>query len=57
MNVDGKRGRGRTNKKWLDEIGCDMRIAGVCINYVGDRVKWRFRTQGGQPQIAVIEAR
>jgi len=44
MNVKERRERGRL-KKWLDEIGCDMKTTGVCVDDVGDRVKWRFRTQ------------
>jgi len=42
--VEGRRGRGRP-KKWLDAIRCDMRTIGVCVDDVGFRVKWRFRTQ------------
>jgi len=42
MNVEG---RGRSKKKWLDTIGCDMRTAGVCVDDMGDCVMWRFRTQ------------
>jgi len=26
----------------LDAIGCDVRIADVCISDVGDYVKWRL---------------
>lgn len=31
MNIEGKRRRGRLKKKWLDTIGCDMRIADVYV--------------------------
>jgi len=43
MNVEGRRVKGRTKKKWLDAIGCDMRAAGVCVDDTGNRVKWMFR--------------
>jgi len=38
----------------MNEIECDVRTTGVCVNDVGDRVKWRLRTK---EQIAVIETR
>jgi len=43
MNVKGR--RRRPKKKLLDTIGCDMRIAGVCVDDVRDRVNWRLRIQ------------
>jgi len=42
MNVEGRRGRLKTEEK---VVGRDMRTAGVSVDDVGDRVKWRFRTQ------------
>jgi len=39
MNIEGKR---RPKKKWLDAIGCDMRTVDMCVDNVGDGVKWRF---------------
>jgi len=50
MNAEGRRGRGNPKKKWLDAIECDMRTAGVGVDDVGDRVKWRFRTQVADPK-------
>jgi len=50
MNVEGKNGKGKPKKKWLDAIKCDMRTSGVCIDDVEDRVKWRFRKQVIDPK-------
>jgi len=48
LSVEGRRGRRRPKKKWLNGIKCDMRMAGVCVNDVGDGVTWRLsRTQIG----------
>lgn len=47
MNVE--RRRGRPMKKWLNAIDCDTRINGVCVEDVGDCVKWRFRTKVTDP--------
>jgi len=44
MNIEGKRGRRRPKKKWLDAIECDVRIAGVCVDDVENRVKWKWPT-------------
>jgi len=33
-----------------DTIGCDKRTASVCVDDVGERVKWRFRTQVANPK-------
>jgi len=37
--VEGRRGRVRPKKKWLNGNECDMRTASVCVNDVGDQVK------------------
>jgi len=50
MNVEGRRGRRKTE----EVVGCDW---GVCIDNVGVRVKWRFRTRVADPQITGIKAR
>jgi len=50
VNVEGRRGRGRPKKKWLDAIECDMKIAGVCVDDMGDRVKWKFKIQVADPE-------
>jgi len=36
--------------KWLNGIECEMRAAGVCVNDVRDRVKWRLRTTVADPK-------
>jgi len=33
-SVKGRKGKGRTKKKWLKAIECDMRTADVCVNDV-----------------------
>jgi len=52
LSVERRRGSGRPKKKWSNGLECDTRAAGVCVNDVGDRVKWRLRTKGGRPRIA-----
>jgi len=49
MNVEGKRGRGRPNKRWLDIIENDMRAVGVCKGDLENRNKWKFRTKVANP--------
>jgi len=39
MNIEGKIGKGRPKKRWMDAIGCDMSNAGMCLDDVGDRFK------------------
>jgi len=48
LSVEGE--RGRPKKKRLNVIECDIRTAGVCVNDVGDRVKWRLRTKMTDPK-------
>jgi len=45
MDIEGRRGRGRPQKKWGNTIGEDMRAAGVCVEDVRDWAKWMFRTK------------
>lgn len=33
-----------------DAIESDMKIASVCVDNVGDRVKWRFKTWVADPK-------
>jgi len=40
LSVDERRGR-RKLKNWLNAIECNMKTDDVCVNDVGDRVKWR----------------
>jgi hypothetical protein len=44
MNVEGKTGRGRPKKRWLDTIENDMRAVGVCLGDVKNRDEWRSLT-------------
>ncbi len=50
INVEGKRGRGRPKKRWMENIENDMRLVGVGIGDVKDRDKWRFRTRVADPK-------
>jgi len=45
-----KKRKGKIKEKWLNGIECDMRAAGVSVNDVGDRVKWRSRTRVADPK-------
>ena len=49
MNVEGKRGRGRPKKRWIDGVESDMRIAGVRVRDVADRALWRCMTRVADP--------
>lgn len=42
--------RGRPKEKWLDATESNIRIAGVSVDDVGDRVKCRFRTWMADPR-------
>jgi len=46
--IEGR--KGRPMKNWLNVIKCDMAIVGVCVDDVGDWVKWRFRTKVADPK-------
>jgi len=50
LSVEGKRGRGRPKKKWLNGFECDMRTANVCVNDAVNQVKWRLRTRVADPK-------
>jgi len=50
LSVEGKKGRGRPKKKWLNRIEYNNRTAGVCVNNVGDRVKCRLRIKVADPK-------
>jgi len=39
LSVKRRRGKGRSKKKWLNAVECDIRIVGVCVNNVGNWVK------------------
>jgi len=50
MKVNVKGSRERSKKRWFNVIEGDIRTAGVCANYVGDRVKWMLRTKVADPK-------
>jgi hypothetical protein len=50
INVDGKIGRGKPKKKWLDKIENDMRTVSVSVGDAENRDEWRFRTQVADPK-------
>jgi len=50
MDVEGKRGRGRPKKRWLETLENDMRAVGVCRGDVIDQIKWRCRTRVADPK-------
>jgi hypothetical protein len=45
INVEGKRGRRRPKKRWLDTIENDMRAVGVCVRDVENQEEWWLRTK------------
>jgi len=51
VNVEGKKGRGKPKKKWLDTVENDMRAVGVCVEDVENRKKWRFKTKVADPKL------
>lgn len=42
INVDGKRGKERSKKKWMETIEYDMRVVSKCVGDVNDSKKWRL---------------
>lgn len=50
MIVEGKRGREKPKKKWLDTTENYMRATSVCVEDVKDRYKWRSRTRAADPE-------
>jgi len=50
MNVKGKRGRGIREERCLDTVENDMRAVGVCVGYVENQDKWRFRIKVADPK-------
>jgi hypothetical protein len=45
MNVEGKKGRGRTKRRWFEIIVNDMRAVGVCVGDIENQDEWRFRVR------------
>jgi len=41
----------RAKNEWLNSIKCDMGTTGVCVNNVGDRVKWNLRAMKTLPNL------
>jgi hypothetical protein len=50
INIEGKRGRGKPKKRWLDMIEDDMRAISVSIGDVENRDEWKFRTMIADPK-------
>jgi hypothetical protein len=50
MNIVGKVGEEDEKKRWLDKIENDIRSVDVCIGYVENRDKQRFRTKLTDPK-------
>ena len=47
MQVQGKRRRGRPKKRWLDNIGEDMKEYKMTEDMAQDRSVWRMKTTAG----------
>jgi hypothetical protein len=45
MKVEGKRRKGRLQKRWLDTIENDIRVVGVCVGGVENQDELKFRTR------------
>jgi len=41
MDVEGRRGRGRPARRWIDLVKDDMKVRGVTSALVGVRGRWR----------------
>jgi len=50
MNVEERKERGKSKKKWLNAVGCVMRNAGVSVDDVRNCVNWKFKTQIADPK-------
>jgi len=57
LSVEGRKRRGRLEKRWLNAIECDMRITGVCLNDLGDWISGGWRPKWLTSQIAGKEVR
>jgi len=50
MEVEGRRGRGRSARRWIDLVKDDMKVRGVTSAVVGNRGRWRAAIHGpGNP--------
>lgn len=45
INVKGRSGKRRLEKRWLNKIESDMKTAGVCVKCFEYQAKWRSRTR------------
>lgn len=48
--VDGKRGKVRLKKRWVDVMASDMRKVEVSEKNVGGTVKWKWWTRVTNPK-------
>ena len=46
MEVDGRRGRGRPRKRWIEVVTCDMKERGLLREDIFDRGRWRLLSWG-----------
>lgn len=49
-NVEGRKRRGRSKKRWLNTVENDMKAFGVCLEDIENRDEWRFRTRVVDPK-------
>ena len=49
MEPPGRRRGGRPKRRFMDEVRADMRVVGVTMEDVEDRVKWRWVIRCGDP--------
>lgn len=52
INIEKRHGREKS-KKQLDAIESNMKKTGLCVDNVGDRIKWKFKS--GQPTLNIQE--
>jgi len=46
VEVEGRHGRGRPARRWIDLVKDDMKVRGVTSALVGDRGRWRAAIDG-----------
>jgi len=51
MIIEGKRGKGKLKKRWLDRIENNMKAADLCVGNVDNREMWRSRKRVPDPNV------
>jgi len=51
MESGGIRQKGRPRKTWWDCVRDDMRIFGLTLEVAQDKVEWRMKTKGANPDL------